>query len=47
MGVFGATRTARTFDFSVAMLATSPFAMVNYIKNRGDTPVRLLEVLEG
>jgi len=44
MGVFGASRQARTFDFHAGDVGYVPFAMGHYIENRGTTPLRFLEM---
>ena len=46
MGVFGASRQARTFDYRAGDVGYVPFAMGHYIENTGTTPLRFLEMFK-
>jgi oxalate decarboxylase len=44
MTVFAAAGAARTFDFQAGDVGYVPFAMGHYVENRGDGPLRFLEM---
>lgn len=44
MTVFAAAGAARTFDFQAGDVGHVPFAMGHYVENRGDGPLRFLEM---
>lgn len=46
MGVFASSGQARTFDFRAGDVGYVPFAMVHYIENIGDKPLRFLELFK-
>lgn len=46
MGVFGASRQARTFDYQAGDVGYVPFAMGHYIENTGNGPLRFLEMFK-
>ena len=47
MTVFAAEGVARTFDYQAGDVGYVPFAMGHYVENRGDTPLRFLEMFRG
>lgn len=44
MTVFASSGTARTFDYQEGDVGYVPFAMAHYVENRGDEPLRYLEM---
>jgi len=46
MSVFGASETARTFDYRAGDVGYVPFAMGHYIENTGSTTLRFLEMFK-
>jgi len=46
MTVFASGGKARTFDYQAGDAGYVPFAMGHYIENRGDTPLRFLEMFK-
>ena len=44
MTVFAAEGLARTFDYQAGDVGFVPFTMGHYVENRGDTPLRFLEM---
>jgi len=44
MTVFASGGRARTFDYQAGDVGYVPFAMAHYVENRGDEPLRYLEM---
>jgi oxalate decarboxylase len=44
MTVFAAGGRARTFDYQAGDVGYVPFAMAHYVENRGNEPLRFLEI---